>query len=81
VQLWTPAGILGCGIRLSSPVTAFYKRESQERNFPCDWKERESSRCYPAHRLTVRDLARNMAAHGINHILQIERLLRDDGRT
>jgi uncharacterized damage-inducible protein DinB len=32
-------------------------------------------------RMTVRDLARHMAAHDINHILQIERLLRDDGRT
>ena len=30
-------------------------------------------------RMTVRDLARHMAAHDINHILQIERLLRDDG--
>jgi hypothetical protein len=81
VQLWTPAGILGCGISLSSPVTAFHKGESQEKNFSCDWKERESSPCYPAHRWTVRDLARHMAAHDINHILQIERLLRDDRRT
>jgi hypothetical protein len=32
-------------------------------------------------RMTVRDLARHMAAHDINHILQIERLLGDDGRT
>jgi hypothetical protein len=31
-------------------------------------------------RMTVRDLARHMAAHDINHILQIERLLPDDGR-
>ena len=31
--------------------------------------------------MTVRDLARHMAAHDINHILQIERLLRDEGRT
>jgi hypothetical protein len=30
-------------------------------------------------RMTVRDLARHMAAHDINHILQIELLLRDDG--
>ncbi len=30
-------------------------------------------------RLTVRDLARHMAAHDINHILQIERLIRDNG--
>jgi len=29
-------------------------------------------------RMTVRDLARHMAAHDINHILQIELLLRDD---
>ena len=62
MQLWTPAGILGCGIGLSSSVTAFYKGESQVKNFPCDWKEQESSPCYPAHRLTtVRDLARHMA--------------------
>jgi DinB family protein len=32
-------------------------------------------------RMTVRDLARHMVAHDINHILQIERLLRDGGRT
>lgn len=32
-------------------------------------------------RMTIHDLARHMAAHDINHILQIEHLLRDDGRT
>jgi uncharacterized damage-inducible protein DinB len=32
-------------------------------------------------RVTVRDLARHMAAHDINHIVQIERLLHEDGRT
>ena len=30
------------------PVTAFYKGESQEKNFPGDWKERRCSLCSPA---------------------------------
>jgi len=30
-------------------------------------------------RITVRDLARHMAAHDVNHILQIERLLAGAG--
>ena len=31
-------------------------------------------------RMTVGDLARHMAAHDVNHILQIERILADDTR-
>jgi hypothetical protein len=31
------------------PVTAFYKGESQEKNFLGDWKKRACSLCSPAH--------------------------------
>jgi hypothetical protein len=30
-------------------LTAFYKGENQEKNFPCDWKKRRCSPYYPAH--------------------------------
>jgi hypothetical protein len=30
-------------------TSAFYKGESQEKNFPGDWKERTCSLCSPAH--------------------------------
>jgi len=33
----------------SSLVTAFYKGESQGKNYPGDWKERKCSPCFPAH--------------------------------
>jgi len=31
------------------PVSPFYERESQEKNFPGDWKEQRASPCSPAH--------------------------------
>jgi len=33
----------------TSAVTAFYKRKSQEKNFPGDWKEQRFSPGSPAH--------------------------------
>jgi len=44
-----------------------------ERLTPEEW-EREGNHAERG-RMTVRDLARHMAAHDVNHILQIERLL------
>jgi DinB superfamily len=43
---------------------------------PEEW-EREGNHAERG-RLTVRDLARHMAAHDVNHILQIEKLLREN---
>ncbi len=31
------------------PISAFYKGDSQEKNFTGDWRERSCSLCYPAH--------------------------------
>jgi hypothetical protein len=33
----------------TSPVTAFYKGESQEKKLPGDWKEQRFLPCSPAH--------------------------------
>jgi hypothetical protein len=43
------AGFVQVALPDRSPITPFYKGESQEKNLPGDWKERKSSLRFPAH--------------------------------